>query len=400
MISLEFDMAHETPAEWIKAARDLAASFRDLSNEADAHRRFPHEQQAALTASGLEKILVPEEYGGPGGTYMDQIKVSGILAEGDPCVAQMFHVHGIAVELVNLYADEDLKRELHARVLAESLRWTNAYSELSNKDIFNYSVTLTPVAGGFRLNGKKFYSTGSLGGQEMYVTAVRSDSKQLTMCFVSVDSEGLTIHDDWSGMGQVNTASGTTEFNDVFVPSNRVYDMSVDSPDPSDTFGPFGQLAFSGIHVGIAKNALDDCVSHVRDRVRPWVHSGVDRATDDPYVRHTIGQMSVDVAAAEAIQEWALQELAEAYFNRSAENRARASVAVSAAKAFTTEASLKVTSTLFQVTGSGSTLKKYNLDRHWRNVRTLTLHDPVDYKYRLIGDYQLTGEAPPVTAYT
>lgn len=393
-------MHYETPAEWIETATELAAAFRELSNVADAERRFPHEQQAAVTASGLEKILVPKEFGGPGGTYMDQIKVTGILAEGDSCVAQMFHVHGIAVELVNLFATDDLKRELHSRVLDGTLRWTNAYSELSAKDIFTYAVTLTPVEGGYLLNGKKFYSTGSLGGQEMFVTAVRSDTKQLSMCFVSVESDGVTIHDDWSGLGQVNTASGTTVFSDVFVPENRVFEMSVDASDPTDVFGPFGQLAFSSIHVGIAKHAFAECLAHVSERVRPWVHSGVDRAIDDPYVKHTIGRMSVDLAAAEAIQEWALQELATAYFDRSAENRARASVAVSAAKAFTTEASLEVTSTLFQVTGAGSTLKKYNLDRHWRNARTLTLHDPVDYKYRLIGDYELTGVAPPVTAYT
>ncbi len=46
--------------------------------------------------------------------------------------------------------------------------------------------------------------------------------------------------------------------------------------------------------------------------------------------------------------------------------------------------------------GARSTLAQLGSDRYWRDVRTLTLHDPVDYKARMIGARALTGAIPPI----
>jgi alkylation response protein AidB-like acyl-CoA dehydrogenase len=45
--------------------------------------------------------------------------------------------------------------------------------------------------------------------------------------------------------------------------------------------------------------------------------------------------------------------------------------------------------------GTRSTLEEYNLNRHWRNARTHTLHDPVRWKYHAIGNFWLNGVHPP-----
>jgi alkylation response protein AidB-like acyl-CoA dehydrogenase len=67
---------------------------------------------------------------------------------------------------------------------------------------------------------------------------------------------------------------------------------------------------------------------------------------------------------------------------------------VAEARVLTTEASLAAGSKLFELAGTQSTLDPLNLDRHWRNARTHTLHDPVRWKLHAVGNYYLNGAAP------
>jgi len=152
--------------------------------------------------------------------------------------------------------------------------------------------------------------------------------------------------------------------------------------------------------VGIAKSAWAEALNYVRTKVRPWVHAGVDDARADPILQVRMGEMRTWLDAADAMQERALAAMAASWADPSAKSRALASVATSQAKAFSTDAGLRVCEMAFQVSGSSATLRSRGLDRHWRNLRTLSLHDPADYKHKMVGDFYLTDNLPPVTAYT
>lgn len=388
-----------TSPELLQTARSLVDRLREGSADRDRNRSYPYEPLRWIREAGLERLLVPSEFGGMGGTYMDQVRVVAILAEGDPNVAQIFHVHGTGVELCTQGASPGLKRRLHEATVAGQGRWSNAYSEVGTRHIFEYAVRLTPDGGSYRLNGQKFYCTGSLGSDFLYVTAVVEGTDRLVLALVATDAPGVTIDDDWSGMGQVTTASGTMRFADVRVDTDQIVETDGLAP-PESLFGPLGQLSFSAIHLGIARAAWRDLVEYATTRTRPWAHSGVEAAADDPIVQVRVGELRLALDAADAMQERALDLMAASWANPSAGSRAVASVGTAGAKAFTTKAGLDLAQGLFHVCGSGATLAKYGLDRHWRNIRTLTLHDPVDYKYKLVGDYYLTGNLPPVTAYT
>ncbi|MFO6004219.1 hypothetical protein ACLBTR_27420, partial [Pseudomonas aeruginosa] len=52
-------------------------------------------------------------------------------------------------------------------------------------------------------------------------------------------------------------------------------------------------------------------------------------------------------------------------------------------------------SKLIELGGSRACLAELGLDRHWRNARVHTLHDPVRWKYHAVGDYYLNGRLPP-----
>jgi alkylation response protein AidB-like acyl-CoA dehydrogenase len=84
----------------------------------------------------------------------------------------------------------------------------------------------------------------------------------------------------------------------------------------------------------------------------------------------------------------------------SAEERGEVAEWVASVKVVTTDVGLRVTSGVFEVTGSRATSLKVGLDRYWRDLRTHTLHDPVAYKNRELGRYVLLGEIPQPTWYT
>ncbi len=287
-------------------------------------------------------------------------------------------------------------------MVEDGLFISNAFSEVGSKTVFDYSVSLEPGDdGSWRLNGSKFYCTGSLAGDIFYVLGLRDaePEPQFLVALVECDAAGMTIHDDWSGMGQKTTASGSMDFDNVEVPADCVFKIDHFNT-PEALFGNLGQCMFSSIFLGIARAALADACDYVRTRSRPWPHAEVESASEDPYVVHAIGEMQTQVSAADSMLERAVDVRQAALDDLSAESRDRASVAAAQAKIVTGEAALEVSERLFQVCGSGSVLEQFGYDRHWRNARTLTLHDPMAYKIRLVGDYVLNGASPPISVYT
>jgi len=403
--SAAFGEAVSSPAQRaFDSAVELASEIAASAVERDRDRIFPHEELAALKASGLLAALVPTGDGGEGLKLSDHLRIVRLLAQGDPCVAQMFHGHGLAIYVLNLLAEPTTRVELNRRVANRSLLWANAVSELGTANALAMALTAGPTAGGWSLNGTKFYCTGSLGADELLVAAMNtdatSDDDAAVLAFVSTDAEGLTINDDWDGMGQRTTASGTVVFSDVFVSDLRTCTDMTLTKDLASPRSILAQSGFTSVYLGIAEDALLEAINYLRDEARPYPYSGVERALDDPYILQHVGKLRCMLDAAHCLNDRALDLLDETEDDPTPATRGRAAIAMAQAKAVSTEAVLEVTQRLFQLCGSRSTRQGYGFDRHWRNARTLTLHDPVDYKYRTVGQYALDGSYPEITTYT
>ncbi|MGI9658310.1 MAG: acyl-CoA dehydrogenase family protein, partial [Gaiellaceae bacterium] len=283
-------------------ARRLAEGFAAQAAERDRERRFPHDELGKLKSSGLLALLVPEAYGGSGAGYGELIRSVGVLAEGDPNIAQMAIVHHSGVELLNKVAPDGAKELFYPRVATDRQMFTNAYAEVGTSTIFEFRVTLQQVEGGWQVDGSKAYCTGSLGGEMLYGLAVAHEPEPHPRVFViDTDAAGVTVIDNWDGMGQRTTASGTIEFEGAFVPDALCFtpDLLLNQP-LLNFFGAAGQAMMSAVFIGVAKNALRDATEYVQNKSRPWPHAGVERAADDPYVIRTIGEMSTLTTAAEA----------------------------------------------------------------------------------------------------
>ncbi len=378
--------------EALQAAAELAAEARVEAALRDRERKLPWREIERFTASGLGSIAIPREYGGPGVSFVTLAEVFRLISVADPALGQIPQNHFGILQLLQACASEAQKRRLYQSVL-EGWRIGNAGPERGTKHTLDIQAQLLRDGDGYRLSGEKFYSTGALFAHWV-VAKARDDEGRVRLAFIRRGSPGLRVVDDWSGFGQRTTASGTVLLNQVQVAAENVIDIWTLAERPSIQ-GAASQLIQAAIDAGIARAALDDAIAFVRERSRPWIDAGVERASDDPYVIADVGRLQLDLHAAEALLRRAGQVLdAVNAAPIDAAAAARASIAVAEAKVLTSEISLAASEKLFELAGSRATLAEFNLDRHWRNARTHTLHDPLRWKYHAIGTYHLNGAKP------
>jgi alkylation response protein AidB-like acyl-CoA dehydrogenase len=309
-------------------------------------------------------------------------------------------VHAGGIRFVQEYASPSLQARLLPRFTQE-LWITNAAAETGTKSGYDINTTITRDGDGWRLNGRKFYCTGSLVGDITFGPGRVDGSDEVRVFFTPTTAPGVTILDDWTGFGQRTTASGTTEFHDVWIPE----EMCLSKPDTEGrpivgTTSLIYQSVHTGVFVGIARNALDDAVEFVRTRARVWSESTASRAADDLYTQLRVGEMKTAVDAAELLSLRAAELCDEAAAHPGDKLiRGEASVLTSQARVAAAEAAMFAGSTLFKVCGASSVLEKYGFDRHWRNARTLSLHNSLDFRTMRAGDFLLNDRMPPVDPY-
>jgi len=379
-------------AEALQAARELAESAREQAARRDRQRKLPWAEIEQFTRSGLGSISVPKAYGGPDVSFETVAEVFRLISAADPALGQIPQNQFGMLQLLRLTATE-AQQALIFRSVLDGWRIGNAGPERGTKDTLTLKARITRSDDGYRISGEKFYSTGALFAHWVAVKALDDEGRQ-RLAFVRRGSPGLRIVDDWSGFGQRTTASGTVLLDQVPVDAELVID-NWRQRDIPNIQGAASQLIQAAIDAGIAEAAIDDAITFVREKSRPWIEAKVERASDDPYVIADIGRLKLELHAAEALLRKAARVLDEVNAGPiDAAAAARASIAVAEAKVLTTEISLQASEKLFELAGSRATLAEFNLDRHWRNARVHTLHDPVRWKYHAVGAYHLNGTLP------
>ncbi|MCU1716700.1 SfnB family sulfur acquisition oxidoreductase [Pseudomonas sp. 5P_3.1_Bac2] len=376
----------------LEVANQLAERFSSGAAERDRERLLPHAELELFSHSGLWAITVPKIFGGAGVSSVTLAQVIARIAQADSSLGQIPQNHFYALEVLRINGSPEQQKRLYAEVLSGQ-RFGNALAELGTKTALDRNTRLIADGDNFRINGRKFYATGALYAQRIPTLAVDEQGVGF-LAFVPHRAQGLQVIDDWSGFGQRTTGSGSVVLDQVPVAADDVVPFQSAFERPT-SLGPFAQLLHAAIDTGIARAAYEDALSFVRSSSRPWIDSGVDKASDDPLSIKIVGELVIQLHAAEALLERAGEYVDAAQAKPTAATVAAASVAVAEARAISTEASLNSASKLLELAGSRGTLAQYNLDRHWRNARTHTLHDPVRWKYHAVGNYYLNDSLPP-----
>ncbi|OMC06240.1 SfnB family sulfur acquisition oxidoreductase [Mycobacterium sp. NS-7484] len=384
----------------LAAAARLSVLFAEGAGARDAHRILPHEQVQALKESGLLGLTVPAEHGGPDVPMVVLAEVIRLLAHGDPSIGQIPHSHFTFLEALRLQGSPAQQAYFYGLV-RDGVLFANAQSERGPHPIDVDTTTLTATNTGYLLDGRKYYATGALFADWLIVRASHSDgSGQVptaatpkAIAFVPRDAFGVEIVDDWDGMGQRTTASGTVMLDAVEVPAAHVLEFSPIFTRPT-VYGARAQLLHAALDVGIATAALEEAVRQA-GRARPHFEAAVSSAVEDPTLVQAAGELTVTVRGAAALLAEAARAVDAARADLTEDSAAAASIAVAVAKVSAARAAVDAGSALFEFGGTRSASASGNLSRYWRDARTHTLHDATRWKIRHIGNYTLSGTKPP-----
>ncbi|MGX1750247.1 acyl-CoA dehydrogenase family protein [Glutamicibacter protophormiae] len=389
--------ASETELEhWRGIARQVAGTLAADALARDRANAQPFAEVRLLREAGLLDLLAPAEFGGAGGHFETAFEVIRILAAADGSISQLLAYHYINQSSIAFYAPAEAQAAWWRRTVEERWLWGDSVNPVDP------TLVLTREGAGYRLNGSKRFSTGSGVGEVIVVNAQVEGTGELLAFVVPRDAQGLEIVDDWDYLGQRLSASNSLVYRNVRIEPADVLGPVTDEP-VSTLLTPGIQLAFANFYVGIAEGALERGKQILLGRKNAWFLSAAETYSQDPVFQRTVGELKARTAAVAALAEKlgrrfdALLSLAGAVTQP---QRAELAVAIAELKVVATEAGVEVANRIFEVTGSSSTQSGVGLDLFWRNVRTHSLHDPVDYKKIEVGAYFLRGESQPLSLYT
>lgn len=377
--------------------RPIFARIADGAVERERQRSLPYEPIKWLKEAGFGAVRVPVEYGGAGASLVQLVQLLIELAEADSSVPQAWRGHVAFVEdRLNAHATSNQEIWFQRFVAGELVG--NAWTEIGAVKIGEVGTRVSRQGNQWVVNGHKYYSTGSLFADWIDVYAQRDDNGLDVIAAVSTHQTGVHQSDDWDGFGQRTTASGSTVFDNAVVSEENIIDFSTRFKYQTALY----QLVLIAVLAGSGRAALRDFSHEVRQRTRIFSHGNAPRVSQDPQILQVIGKVSALVYAAEATALRAAapaQRAYESHFegNAQAEHEANVAAELESAQAqvVIAELVLRAANDLFNALGASATSETKQLDRHWRNARTAASHNPLIYKERIIGDWEVNGTEPP-----
>ncbi|MBC0853114.1 acyl-CoA dehydrogenase family protein [Pantoea stewartii] len=377
--------------------RPVFARIADGAAARERDRTLLHEPINWLKAAGFGTLRIPTANGGLGASLPQLFRLLTELAEADSNLPQALRAHMAFVE-DRLNQPDSEGRQRWFRRFVDGDIVGSGWSETGSVRLGDVNTTVSPTGHGWQLTGEKFYSTGTLYADWIDVYAKRTDNQRDVIAVVSTHQDSVERDDDWDGFGQRLTGSGTTRFREAHVEPAHVYDFS----ERFRYQTAFYQHVLLATLAGIGRAIVRDVSRSVAQRKRIYSHGNARQVKQDVQVLQVVGQISSWVWATDAAVQQAtpsLQLAFDAHQQGQAESlihaaNVQAEVEAAKAQVVAVEWITRAASELFNALGASDTRVVNALDRHWRNARTIASHNPVIYKSRNVGDWEVNRRDP------
>lgn len=389
-------LALDTP---IRIAERLAEQFAITAPERDTLGGTPKAERDALRSSGLLALSIPTEYGGLGASWRETMDVIRVLSRADSSIGHVFAFQHLMLATVRLFSRPDQWGAWFEQTARHNWFWGNALNPLDRR------TASRRLDGWYEFSGKKSFCSGAFDSEMLIVSAYeQEEARKLIIAAIPTARSGVNVIQDWDNFGQRQTDSGSVNFERVRIEEQEVL------ADPGPLSTPFAclrpliaQLILTNIYAGIAEGAYADARKYSLNEARPWHRSLAERFEDDPYVLHHYGEFWASLDAVRVMAERAADMLDAGWQKGellTEVERGEIALAIASAKVLATRTGLDLCTRMFEVTGARATHAGLGLDRYWRNLRTHTMHDPIDYKLLELGEWALKQQYPKPTFYS
>ncbi|MES9774595.1 acyl-CoA dehydrogenase family protein [Priestia megaterium] len=366
-------------------ARLLAAEFKKTAIERDKDGGNPKVERDLIRNSGLLNLLIPNEVGGMGKTWIDVCDIVRIFAEVDSSLAHVYGYHFLNLTTPYFYGTPEQTAFYYKKTVQQNLFWGNAFNPV------DLNLFATEENGCIVLNGRKTFCSGSSDSDYLIVSTVFKDIEAPLIAVVPTKREGIKVNNDWNHFGQRQTDSGSITFKNVPVYNEDILAAVPPNKEFLKVRSTIANFLITHIMLGIIKGAINEALQYVSTKTRPRFAQD-SSAVDDPYIQRHLGQFHIQYKAAESLilqTTTIFQRAWDNGWNLTEEEKISIQNSIGIAKAFVTEAGLDITSRIFDVMGSRATSNTYRYDRFWRNIRTLSMHAPIDYEIQRLGSWTL-----------
>ena len=388
---------HHFSQSAIEIAQKLAKTFAETAAERDKQGGNPKAERDLIRQSGLLGLSIPQAFGGQGADWKTIFKTIQTIAQVDSSLAHVYGFHHLLIATVQLFAQKEQYATWFKQTAEQNLFWGNTLNPLDKR------TTVQQIsADEYIFHGDKSFCSGSIDSDILLCSGFNAQNK-LLIGVIPTQRDGVSFLDDWNNMGQRQTDSGTSHFEQVKIYENELLLNPGPLSTPYSSLRPLiAQLIFVHLFLGVAEGAFEVARETVQQQ-KAWSKSLVENAVNDPFTQKHFAEFYVQLEGVRLLANKAVETLQKAWDigeSLDAEQRGEVSIAIATAKIAATNISLYITQNIFQVMGARATTAKLNLDRFWRNVRTQTLHDPIDYKYQEVGEWVLTGKVPDPSFYS
>lgn len=370
-------LAHSAPLA------ELAGAFAAGAAAHDRDGSFPHGNFARLREAGLLGLTVPRRWGGEEAGLARCASVIGAIAEGCPATALVLSMQFI--QLRTLLADPAWPEALRARLARDAVEEGALFNALRVEPELGTpargglpATILRRAPEGWRLSGRKIYSTGAPALRWMLVWArTDEDSPRTGLALVEAGVPGFRIEESWDQAGLRASGSHDVVFTDTPVPLSHAPDLRppADWARPDAAVAAWNTLLIAALYTGVARAARSWLVRFLRERVPGSLGAPL----------ATLPRMQEAVGRIEALL------LANARLVASAAAAQDAGEGPSAAesgllKTLAAENAIRVVQEAVALCGNHALARANPLERHLRDVLCARIHTPQpDAAYTLAG---------------
>ena len=394
---MTMNIAQNKLTDPLHIAQQLSQQFAQTAAERDKQGGNPKHERDLIRQSGLLSLSIKKEFGGQGADWATIFSTIQIIARADSSLAHVYGFHHLLIATVELFSQKQQYAPWFKQTAEQNLFWGNTLNPLDRR------TTATKISEhDYVFHGDKSFCSGSMDSDMLLCSGYNPEGK-LLIGVIPTQRAGVSFLGDWNNMGQRQTDSGTSHFEQVKIQEHELLLNPGPLSTPYSSLRPLiAQLIFVHMFLGVAEGAFNTAKEAVQHQ-KAWSKSLAENAVNDPYTQRHFADFYVQLESVRLLAAKAVATLQQAWDfgeHLSAEQRGEVALAIATAKIASTNTSLAITQNIFQVMGARATTAKLNLDRFWRNVRTQTLHDPVDYKYQEIGEWVLTDKVPTPSFYS